>query len=105
MNSAQMQIPGSMTVTARLGRDAYGIHQPELEVTLPRGTHYRRVKAALHHLAAKLELATPPAERWGVHIEVCGDVHGRIHLELGKGNKEEAERGLALLRRLADAAS
>jgi hypothetical protein len=70
MNGTEMQIPSLTKVTARLGRDDYGIHL----------------------LSSKSRY-------------VFGDAHGRIHLELGKGHKEEAERDLALLRRVADAGS
>jgi hypothetical protein len=103
MTSAETQIPAFTTITARLGQSAYGNRQPEVSVTLPRGTDHRRMKAALYHLAAEVELATPPTESWIVQIEICGEGRGRIHLELGKGDREEAQRGLSLLRRWAEA--
>jgi hypothetical protein len=40
------------------------------------------VKAALHKLAAKVELATPERERWIVQTVSFYDARGRVYLEL-----------------------
>jgi hypothetical protein len=101
MTSSESQIPAFTKITASLGASPYGNRQPEVEVSLPRGTNHRRMKAALHRLAAEVELVTPHEESWSVQIEILGEGRGRIYLELGNGRKEEAQRGLALLRRWA----
>ena len=64
-----------------------------------RGTHYRKSSAALHALAAILELATPTNEGWVVVVDPHGDEVGRVYLELVDGGYPEARRGLELLKR------
>ena len=75
----------------------YGIPEPQIEVTLPKGAHYRQVRAAVHALAAKVEEASE-REAWCVTVDVpTGEGKGRVYLELARNDKGEAERGLALL--------
>lgn len=56
--------------------------------------------AALHELAAKVELATPERERWIVQTESFYDARGRVYLELSDATPTEADRALALLKTL-----
>ena len=59
------------------------------------------MSAALHKLAADVELATPERERWIVQTESFYDARGRVYLELADATRAEAERGLALLKTIA----
>jgi hypothetical protein len=65
-----------------------------------RGTHYRRVHAALHLLANAVELSTPFTEGWCVDIDAIDDIRGRLRLELLRAIETEAARGMALLRKV-----
>ena len=81
-------------------RSSYcALPQPTVEARFPRGTHHRKSSAALHALAAVLELATPPRESWIVVIEKPSDEAGSVHLELARATPDEAERGMDFLRR------
>lgn len=51
------------------------------------------MSAALHKLAANVELATPDRERWIVQPESFHDARGRVYLELADATHAEAERG------------
>lgn len=44
------------------GESRYGVPKPQITLHVPKGTSYRVVKAALHKLAADVELATPASE-------------------------------------------
>ena len=50
------------------------------------------MKAALHKLAADVELATPAGERWCVNTEDFNE-SGRVYLELADAALSEAARG------------
>lgn len=89
------------TKTITLGTSQYGNLQPQIEVRMPKGTHYRVAKATLLKLAAEVELATPSTERWIVQLSDHAETSGWVYLELGDGSQAEAERGMALLRRVA----
>lgn len=95
--------PAGASCTARLGRSRYGTLLPHIEVRLPRGSHFRLMKAALHQLAAAVESATPRSERWLVQVEPVSDALGHVSLELVDGTEAEAQRGLALLRAVLSA--
>lgn len=71
-----------------------------VEIRLTNGTIHRLVSAALHKLAADVELATPERERWIVQTESFCDARGRVYLELADATPTQAERGMALLRKL-----
>lgn len=58
------------------------------------------MSAALHKLAADVELATPEWERWIVQTESFYDARGRVYLELADATPAEVERGMAMLRKL-----
>jgi len=89
-------------VTPSLARSRYGSPEPQIAVRMPeRNAHHRKLSAALHALAAQVELATPAGERWIVQTEMQADDHGRVYLELATDHAEEANRGLALLRKIA----
>ena len=57
------------------------------------------MKAALHKLAADVELATPASESWCVNTEDFNE-SGRVSLELCDATPAEAARGMALLAKL-----
>ncbi|WP_223643760.1 hypothetical protein [Corallococcus sp. EGB] len=88
------------TKTVSQGESRYGSPEPQIEIRLPKGTSHRFVSAALHKLAAKVELATPERERWVVQTESFYDARGRVYLELSDATPAEAERGMALLKKL-----
>ena len=46
------------TKTVSQGESRYGTPEPQIALRFPKGTSYRVVKAALHKLAAEIELAT-----------------------------------------------
>lgn len=85
-----------------LAQSRYGFPEPRIEVRFARGTSFRRVHAALHRLAAAVELATPEREGWLVQM-VPASAHdaGRVYLELFRATDEEAQRGLKVLKRVA----
>ena len=101
MNNAILKSLGNVTMTARLGRSQYGTARPQIEVRVPKGTYFRKLKAALHALAAEVERATPSQEKWVVEIDAFSDDRGQVSLELVNGDAAEEQRGLALLRQVA----
>ena len=80
------------TKTVSQGESRYGTAEPQIELRLPKGTSHRLVSAALHKLAADVELATPERERWIVQTESFYDARGRVYLELADATPAEAER-------------
>jgi hypothetical protein len=89
------------TKTITLGTSQYGNLQPQIEVRMPMGTHYRVAKATLLKLAAELELATPAREGWVVQISDHAETRGWVYLELADGSEAEAARGMELLKSVA----
>jgi hypothetical protein len=87
------------TKTVSQGESRYGTPEPQIALRFPKGTSYRVVKAALHKLAAEIELATPASERWCVNTEDFNE-SGRVYLELADAMPAEAARGIAVLRKL-----
>lgn len=79
----------------------YGNPEPQIEVRMAKGTPFRRLHAALHLLAAEVELATPAGESWVVQTDATSDERGRLYLELADATPAEAKRGLKLLRRIS----
>lgn len=51
-------------------------------------------------MAAEVELATPERERWIVQTESFYDARGRVYLSLADATPAEAERGMAMLKKL-----
>ena len=88
------------TTTVSQCETLYGTPEPQIALRFPKGTSYRVVKAALHKLAADVELATPERERWIVQTESFYDARGRVYLELADATPAEAERGMAMLKKL-----
>lgn len=68
--------------------------QPSISVRARQSTH-RQLMAVLYRIAADVELATPPNEGWTVQIDA-----GRVYLELATNNDDEANRGIAILRKV-----
>jgi hypothetical protein len=89
----------TMTKTVSQGESRYGRPEPQIELRLPKGTSYRAVKAALHKLAADVELATSATERWCVNTKDHNE-SGRVCLELAGTTPAQAARGMALLKNL-----
>ena len=87
------------TKTVSQGESRYGTPEPQIALRFPNGTNYRVAKAALHKLAAEIELATPANERWCVNTEDYNE-SGRVYLELADTTPAEATRGTALLTKL-----
>lgn len=93
----------SQNVTATkvvLGCHYDGVIQPQIDVEIAKSVSYRVLHAALHTLAAKIELATPATEGWCVQIEYVSDTYGYVYLSLIHATPAEAERGMAVLRKL-----
>ena len=88
------------TTTVSQGESRYGTAEPQIEIRLAKGTSHRLVSAALHQLASDVELATPERERWIVQTESFYDARGRVYLELADATPAEAERGMAMLKKL-----
>ena len=87
------------TMTVSQGESRYGNPEPQIALRFPKGTSYRVVKAALHNLAAEIELATPASESWCVNTEDCNE-SGRVYLELADATPAEAARGMVMLKKL-----
>ncbi|MCC6649384.1 MAG: hypothetical protein IT374_27915 [Polyangiaceae bacterium] len=101
MNATTKQQIANATLTASQARSRWGgTPEPEIEVRYPRGTSHRRLHAALHLIAAEVEVSTPAGERWCVQIDSTSDERGRVYLELSDGTPAEAKRGLDLLRKV-----
>jgi hypothetical protein len=88
----------TMTISQR--ENQFGTPEPQIEICLGKGAHYRLVSATLHKLAADVEMATPVRENWIVQTESLHDGLGRVYLELANGTPAEAERGMAILKKL-----
>ena len=86
-------------LSVSMGKSRYGTPEPQIELRYPRHMSWRALHAALHSLAARVELDSPRNEYWCVQIEK-GDVAGRVYLELAKGTADEARRGLDVLRKV-----
>ena len=79
----------------KMAHNAYGHPEPRIEVRFAEGLHFRKAQAALHLLAAAVELATPPEERWVARLVVSSiEAAGWLSLELLHASDEEAQRGL-----------
>lgn len=96
-----------MMMTVSQGESRYGTAEPQIEIRIPAGsvscptrTSHRMLSAALHKLAAEVELATPAQERWIVQIASFSNSHGRVYLELIDATPAEAERGMTTLKTL-----
>lgn len=100
MDTTTKKTTKGATITASMVASRYGNPEPQLEVRMPKGTSFRRLHAALHLLAAEVELATPAGEAWIIQTDATSDERGRLYLELADATEEEAKRGLALLRRI-----
>jgi hypothetical protein len=87
------------TKTVSQAESRYGTPEPQIALHFPKGTSYRVVKAALHRLAAEIELAMPASERWRVNTEDFNE-SGRVYLELADATPAETARGMALITKL-----
>jgi len=87
------------TKTVSQGESRYETPEPQIALRFPKGTSYRVVKAALHKLAAEIELATPASESWIVQTDEFNE-SGRVYLELADATPAEAARRMALLTKL-----
>lgn len=89
-----------MLMTTTIEKSRYGCPQPQIELFFDQDTSTREANAILHQLAAAVERATLPAERWIVQVEGW-NAGGRVYLELHDATPAEAKRGLATLERVA----
>lgn len=103
MNATIKQILNEAKFSIELATATYGIPQPTVRVALPKGTPYRHLKAALHTLAAKIELDTPASESWCIEVVQVGNVTGTIVIELVQRTPAEAARAMALIQQVASA--
>ena len=99
--TAKKKTLASAVMTVGAGTVEYGTPQPQIVVRMPKDTDYRHLRAALHRLAAKVELAMPAREGWPVGMAILGEGEGRVYLELLDGDGAETARGVAFLRRVA----
>lgn len=87
----------NMKTTAKIGTSKYGNNQVEIEIDnrgelgLTMNKEYRKLRAALHKIAAAVELATPDNEGWCVTVEDT-----RVVLELIEASTAEAKRALVV---------
>ena len=88
-------------LTAHLGESSYGNPQPMLALEMPADATHRACNAALHRAAALVEEATPAHEGWIVQLDHDHGQCGAVYLELVKANKDEADRGVAVLENVA----
>ena len=79
----------------------YGLPEPQIEIEVSKNANFRVLRAAMHNLAAAVELETPPNDRWVVQTDVFSDTRGRVYLELSEATIEEAARGTSILRKCA----
>ena len=87
-----------------MGRSQYGHPEPRIEVLFARGTNFRTLHAALHLLAAAVELAIPDAEGWIAQmVAASADDAGWVYLELLNATDDEAQRGLSVLQSVSRA--
>jgi hypothetical protein len=87
-----------------MGRSQYGHPEPRIEVLFARDTNFRKLHAALHLLAAAVELATPDAEGWIAQmVAASADDAGWVYLELLNATDDEAQRGLSVLQSVSRA--
>jgi hypothetical protein len=100
MDAMTKKLMRGATLTARLGESQYGTPEPCIEVRFLDQVRYRVRSAALHALAAEIEAATAATDHWCVELADGNYESGRVWLELADGTGEEAERGMALLRRV-----
>ncbi|MFI5246538.1 MAG: hypothetical protein ACHQQR_14995 [Gemmatimonadales bacterium] len=100
MTNTTKKAMNGATLTVKMAESRYGNPEPRIEVRMPKGTHFRKLHAALHMLAAEIELATPTREGWCVQTDPTSDECGRVYFELSDSTDEEAKRGLALLRQI-----
>lgn len=75
---------------------AHGFLRPALELKVAETASLREANAALHLLAAEVELATPEKEHWVAGIESLCD-GGIVFLELDSGSIAEFARAKAML--------
>ncbi|MFI5298632.1 MAG: hypothetical protein ACHREM_11080 [Polyangiales bacterium] len=100
-NTMKTMLNGA-TLTAKMAESRYGNPEPRIDVRMPKGTHYRKLSAVVHMLAAELELATPTHERWCVQTDATSDEYGRVYLELSDSTDAEAKRGLELMKQVCN---
>ncbi|WP_437298192.1 hypothetical protein [Sorangium sp. So ce426] len=82
------------------GQRRHGTAEPQIELGLSKGTSHSLVTAALNKLDAAVELTTPECDRWIVHTASVYDARGYVYLELADVTRAEAERGMAMLKKL-----
>jgi hypothetical protein len=98
LNTALVRNLRAATITPSISESRHGARRPQVAVTLPRGTSPRKTSAVLHTVAAVLELATSPTDRWCVVVDHVADHTGCVYVELADDTFAEADRALAMIR-------
>ena len=96
-NMAEKKQDAQIAMKVSLGQSRFGSLRPQIEFRLPQGSELRHLMAALHRLAARVEIATPAQEGWIVSIERLDAITGLVFLDLRFGTEGEAERGMTVL--------
>jgi hypothetical protein len=82
----------------------WGTARPTIKVRAERDAHSRALKMVLHLIAAEVEKQTIGTRAyWNVNIDHHSDTLGEVYLELADGTRTEADAGMAILRRAAEA--
>ncbi len=102
MNRTMNKLLKIATINVAFASSRYGTPTPTLYVTMPKTCSHRETSAAIHMLAAEIELAIPASETWPVTVEHAGDYVGTVSVELIKGTAEEAERAMGVLKKIAE---
>jgi hypothetical protein len=88
------------TTRVVLGQSRYGRMQARVEIDIPEDVDYRVLDAALHIVAAKIELAMPEDACWSRGIERDTPTFGYAYLGIGVDSPGGPERALAFLQQV-----
>lgn len=86
----------------RLAKSYAGVPQPGLHLDFNPRLPPRLMRATQHRILARLEEVTPESERWIATEGRCTSRGGCVYLELAHAKEQETERGLGLLRQVAE---
>jgi len=89
------------TMTIRQGEAQYGTPEPQIEIRFPKGAHHRQVSAAVHKLAAESSWPRLSMSVGSLRPRPCTKAVAGCTWKLAGGTPAEAERGMAMLKKLA----
>ncbi|MCE9635530.1 MAG: hypothetical protein K8T90_07485 [Planctomycetes bacterium] len=103
MTTAKRRRTSGPTMTIETVVNNYGLAEPSIRIDLGAGATSRQTKAAMHLVAARVELLSVGAS-WCVQTRDHGfcEHKGRVYLELASATAEECERGLGVLRAVVE---